>query len=221
MRDSARTPRAAARFRQLRMRDRESCSASQCRAVWPQRRARHQLAIQLLLLPVGGVPSFRIRRGSDLRADPGKHLNRRLRCTLLSGWRMHTGSTCRTRAVARTARRRHVGRRRGDVRGRSAHAPALDARMSERRARWRRSRKRVAGGVRSCSSVLHAVIAMRPTRRVRSCVGSTTGARRQTARTTVTSFRRAMHREGYVLKKNGRGRARSIGRTSRRSAARS
>lgn len=34
------------------------------------------------------------------------------------------------------------------------------------------------------------------------------------ARTTETSFRRAMHREGYVLKKNGRGRRRSTGRTS-------
>lgn len=38
-----------------------------------------------------------------------------------------------------------------------------------------------------------------------------------TARTTVTSFGRAMRREGYVLKKQGRDRVRSIGRTSRRS----
>ena len=41
------------------------------------------------------------------------------------------------------------------------------------------------------------------------------------AQTSVTSFRRAMHREGYVLKKNGRGRARSTGRTSLRNATRS
>jgi len=40
-------------------------------------------------------------------------------------------------------------------------------------------------------------------------------------RTTPTSFRRAMHREGFVLKKNARGRVRSIGRTSRRSGPRS
>lgn len=44
---------------------------------------------------------------------------------------------------------------------------------------------------------------------------------RRAQRTTETSFRRAMHREGYVLKKNGRGRARSIGRTSTPSARRS
>src|SRR4026207_829146 len=42
-----------------------------------------------------------------------------------------------------------------------------------------------------------------------------------TAQTTVTSFGRAMRREGYVLKKNGRGRVRSIGRTSKRSERRS
>jgi transposase-like protein len=36
-------------------------------------------------------------------------------------------------------------------------------------------------------------------------------------RTTPTSFRRAMHRAGFVLKTNGRGRVRSIGRTSTRS----
>jgi transposase len=40
-------------------------------------------------------------------------------------------------------------------------------------------------------------------------------------RTTPTSFRRAMHREGYVLKKKGHGRVRSIGRTSKRNARRS
>lgn len=40
-------------------------------------------------------------------------------------------------------------------------------------------------------------------------------------RTTVTSCGRAMHREGYVFKKNGRGRARSTVRTSTPSAPRS
>jgi len=37
-------------------------------------------------------------------------------------------------------------------------------------------------------------------------------------RTTRTSFGRAMDRVGFVLKKNGPGRVKSIGRTSRRSA---
>lgn len=40
-------------------------------------------------------------------------------------------------------------------------------------------------------------------------------------RTTPTSFRRAMHRAGFVLKKNGRDRVRSIGRTSAPSGRRS
>ncbi len=44
---------------------------------------------------------------------------------------------------------------------------------------------------------------------------------RRAQRTTETSFRRAMHRQGYVLKKNGRGRARSTARTSGRNARRS
>ena len=40
-------------------------------------------------------------------------------------------------------------------------------------------------------------------------------------RTSVSAVRRAMKRLGFVLKKNGRGRARSTGRTSARSARRS
>ena len=40
-------------------------------------------------------------------------------------------------------------------------------------------------------------------------------------RTTPTSFRRALHRAGFVVKKNGRGRVRSTGRTSAPSARRS
>lgn len=40
-------------------------------------------------------------------------------------------------------------------------------------------------------------------------------------RTTDTSFRRAMRRDGYVLKKNGRGRVKLTARTSRRNATRS
>ena len=40
-------------------------------------------------------------------------------------------------------------------------------------------------------------------------------------RSTRTSFGRAMRRAGFVLKKNGRGRVNSIGRTWRRSARRS
>jgi hypothetical protein len=40
-------------------------------------------------------------------------------------------------------------------------------------------------------------------------------------RTNERSFRRVMKRIGFVLKKNGRGRAKSTGRTWRRNAARS
>jgi transposase len=80
-----------------------------------------------------------------------------------------------------------------------------------------------AGGWR-CPIVLpllHAVIAEAPDATSAELCWEYNRRTPQGARTTVSSFRRAMHREGYVLKKNGRGRARSIGRTSKRSAARS
>jgi DDE superfamily endonuclease len=67
-------------------------------------------------------------------------------------------------------------------------------------------------------ALLHAVIAAAPDATVAELGWAYNQQARAGARTTDTSFRRAMHREGYVLKKNGRGRARSIGRTSRRSA---
>ena len=70
-------------------------------------------------------------------------------------------------------------------------------------------------------SVLHAVIADAPDATSAELGWEYNRRASPAAQTTVTSFRRAMHREGYVLKKNGRGRARLIGRTSRRSAARS
>lgn len=67
-------------------------------------------------------------------------------------------------------------------------------------------------------AMLHAVIAAAPDATVAELCWAYNQQAPAGARTTDTSFRRAMHREGYVLKKNGRGRARSIGRTSRRSA---
>jgi transposase len=80
-----------------------------------------------------------------------------------------------------------------------------------------------AGGWR-CPIVLpllHAVIADAPDATSAELCWEYNRRTPPAGRTTVTSFRRAMHREGYVLKKNGRGRARSIGRTSRRNAVRS
>ena len=66
--------------------------------------------------------------------------------------------------------------------------------------------------------LLHAVIAAAPDATVAELCWEYNRRAPTAAQTTDTSFRRAMHREGYVLKKNGRGRARSIGRMSRRSA---
>lgn len=66
-------------------------------------------------------------------------------------------------------------------------------------------------------SVLHAVIAEAPDATMAELCWEYNRRAAASAQTTVTSFGRAMHREGYVLKKNGRGRARSIVRTSRRS----
>jgi len=69
--------------------------------------------------------------------------------------------------------------------------------------------------------LLHAVIADAPDATIAELCWEYSRRAAATAQTTVTSFGRAMRREGYVLKKNGRGRARSIGRTSGRSARRS
>jgi transposase-like protein len=80
-----------------------------------------------------------------------------------------------------------------------------------------------AGGWR-CPIVLpllHAVIAAAPDATVAELCWQYNRQAAATAQTTVTSFGRAMRREGYVLKKNGRGRVRSIGRMFRRSERRS
>ncbi len=69
--------------------------------------------------------------------------------------------------------------------------------------------------------VLHTVIAETPDATLAEICRAYNRRVPRAQQTTVTSCRRAMHRERYVLKKNGRGRARSIGRTSRRNARRS
>jgi len=69
--------------------------------------------------------------------------------------------------------------------------------------------------------VLRAVIAETPDATVAELCRAYNRRVPRAQQTTVTSCRRAMHREGYVLKKNGRGRARSIARTSRPNARRS
>lgn len=69
--------------------------------------------------------------------------------------------------------------------------------------------------------LLHAVIAAAPDATIAELCWEYNRRAPGTAQTTVTSFGRAMGREGYVLKKNGRGRVRSIGRTFRGSARRS
>lgn len=68
---------------------------------------------------------------------------------------------------------------------------------------------------------LHAVIRARPDGTTTELCRAYNRRVRRAQRTTPTSFRRAMHRAGYVLKTNGRGRARSTARTSMPSAPRS
>jgi transposase len=69
--------------------------------------------------------------------------------------------------------------------------------------------------------ILHAVIAETSDATVAELCRAYNRRVPRAQQTTVTSCRRAMHREGYVLKKNGRGRARSTARTSGRSGSRS
>lgn len=69
--------------------------------------------------------------------------------------------------------------------------------------------------------LLHAVIAEAPDATIAELCWAYNRRAASTAQTTVTSFGRAMRREGYVLKKNGRGRVRSTGRTSKRNVPRS
>lgn len=68
---------------------------------------------------------------------------------------------------------------------------------------------------------LHAVVLARPDGTTTELCRAYNRRVRRAQQTTPTSFRRAMRRVGYVLKKNGRGRAKSIAQTSRRSAPRS
>jgi transposase-like protein len=67
-------------------------------------------------------------------------------------------------------------------------------------------------------SLLHAVLAAAPDATIAELCWEYNRSAPATGQTTVTSFGRAMRREGYVLKKNGRGRVRSIAPMCRRSA---
>lgn len=67
-------------------------------------------------------------------------------------------------------------------------------------------------------SLLHAVIAAAADGTIAELCWEYNRSAPATGQTTVTSFGRAMRREGYVLKKNGHGRVRSIAPMSRRSA---
>ena len=69
--------------------------------------------------------------------------------------------------------------------------------------------------------LLHAVIATAPDATVAELCWEDNRRAARTAQTTATSFGRAMHREGYVLKNNGLGRVKSIGPTSKRRVPRS
>jgi transposase len=103
----------------------------------------------------------------------------------------------------------------------------LDSRTLERWiARWRTTGSVAphpkAGGWR-CPidlSVLRAVIAEAADATVAELCWEYNRRVPRAQRTTETSCRRAMRREGFVLKKNGRGPVRSIGPTSRRNAKR-
>ena len=94
-------------------------------------------------------------------------------------------------------------------------------------ARWRElgtvAPKPRGGGWRSPIdlAVLHAVVRGVPDATVDEFCAEYNSRVARSQRTTESSFRRAMHRAGYVLKKNGRGQARSTDRTSPRNGPRS
>jgi transposase len=94
-------------------------------------------------------------------------------------------------------------------------------------ARWRATGSAAprpkAGGWRCPIDLptLHAVVADAPDATVAELCWEYNRRVPREQRTTDTSFRRAMHREEYVLKKNGRGRRRSTGRTFARNVKRS
>lgn len=115
--------------------------------------------------------------------------------------------------------------------GSYAHLAALfdlDHRTVERWvARWRQTGSvapQPKGGGWRCpidTTVLHAVIQARPDGTIDELCRAYNGRVRRAQRTSSRSLRRAMRREGFVLKKNGRARAKSTGRMSKRSAQRS
>ena len=71
------------------------------------------------------------------------------------------------------------------------------------------------------ATILHAVIAEAPDATCAELCWAYNRRVPRAHRTTLTSVWRAMRRAGYVLKKNGRDRARSIGPTSAPNARRS
>jgi len=99
----------------------------------------------------------------------------------------------------------------------SVHARTLQRWLAQQRADGSLVPKPKAGGWR-CPiemSLLHEVIAATADATAAELCGAYNRRAPRSAQTTVTSFGRAMRRAGYVFKKNGRGRVRSIGRTSR------
>ena len=115
--------------------------------------------------------------------------------------------------------------------GSYAHLAALfdlDHRTVERWvARWRQTGSvapQPKGGGWRCpidTTVLHAVIRERPDATIEELCRAYNHRVPRAQRTSARSLRRAMRREGFVLKKNDRARAKSTGRTSKRSARRS
>jgi transposase len=104
----------------------------------------------------------------------------------------------------------------------------LDMRTLERWvARWRATgtlEPKPRGGGWACPidlTVLDAVVRERPDGKVDEFCAEYNRRVGRPQRTNSTSFRRAMRRQGFVVKKNARGRARSIAQTWQRSARRS
>ncbi len=135
-------------------------------------------------------------------------------CTLLTPWRIHT-TWCFENG---RARRMKPGP------GRTWKWPPCSCwghRTLERWVAQWRLRGSVAprpkGGGWRCPidlGVLRQVVAATPDATSAELCATCNRRVARLQRTTPTSFRRAMHREGYVLKKNGRGRVRSTARTS-------
>ena len=104
----------------------------------------------------------------------------------------------------------------------------LDQRTLERWvARWRATgtlAPKPRGGGWACPidlTVLEAVVREQPDGTVEEFCKTYNRRVGRVLRTNATSFRGAMRRQGFVVKKNGRGRAKSTGRTWQRSVRRS